>query len=154
MKDSLRRRRAEKRASWESPESSLTLGNILKLQDTSVDGINATHVRKTLNMGVRVLQAVLFKFPSKSKTEIRRVVWLTWSIITVLKVYMEGMSHVDDFFGCGWIVGDTERFQRGITLGFTGFNVDRRLVISICNGMQLAPVFRTYQENVIKPKLI
>ena len=41
---------------------------------------------------------------------------------------MEGMSHVDDFFGCGWIVGDTERFQRGITLGFTGFNVDRRLV--------------------------
>lgn len=74
MKDSLRRRRAEKRASWESPESSLTLGNVLRLQDTSVDGVNATHVRKTLNMGVRVLQAVLFKFPSKSKTEIRRVV--------------------------------------------------------------------------------
>lgn len=60
---------------------------------------------------------------------------------------MEGMSHVDDFFGCGWIVGDTERFQRGITLGFTGFNVDWRLVVSIRNGMQLAPVFRTCQEK-------
>ena len=71
------RRRAEKRPSWESPESPLTVGNILKLQDTSVDGVNATHVRKTLNMGVRVLQALLFKFPSKSKTEIRRVFGLT-----------------------------------------------------------------------------
>ena len=145
--ESLRRRRAEKRPSWESPESPLTLGNILKLQDTSVDGINATRVHP-LHMGVHVSESpTVYISPVKSKTQIRRTFWLTWSIITVLKVYMKGMSHVDDFFGCGWIVGDTEGFQRGITLGFTGFDVDRRLVISICDGVQLAPVFRTYQDE-------
>lgn len=60
---------------------------------------------------------------------------------------MEGMSHVDDFFGCGWIVGDADRFERGVMFGFTGFNVYRRLVVSICNGVHLAPMFRTYQDK-------
>ena len=75
--ESLRRRRAEKRPSWESPESSLTLGNILKLQDTSVDGINTTHVHP-LNMGVRVSESpTVYISPVKSKTKIRRIFWLT-----------------------------------------------------------------------------
>lgn len=60
---------------------------------------------------------------------------------------MEGMSHIDDFFGCVWTVGDTDRFERGIMFGFTGFDVDGRLVISICDGVQLAPLFRTYQDK-------
>ena len=55
--ESLRRKRAEKRQSWESPESPLTLGNVLKLQDASVDGIYATHVHKRLNMGVCVSES-------------------------------------------------------------------------------------------------
>ena len=65
---------------------------------------------------------------------------------------MKGMSHVDDFFGCGWIVGDTEGFQRGITLGFTGFDVDRRLVISICDGVQLAQCSGPTRTNMITIK--
>jgi hypothetical protein len=56
---------------------------------------------------------------------------------------MEGMSHVDNFFGIGWIVGDTDRFQRGIMFDFMSFDINRRLVISIGYGIQLAPLLRT-----------
>ena len=61
-------------------------------------------------------------------------------VATVIKNYMERMSHVNNFFGSCRIIGDAEWFQRGVMIGFTGFNINRRLVVSIGNGIQLAPL--------------
>lgn len=92
------------------------------------------------------LKSYCLNFPSRVEENItRRILLLTWSVISVLIVYMERMPHVDNFFGCGWIVGDTERFKRGVMFRFTGFNINGRLVFSICDGIHFAPLFRTYQ---------
>lgn len=105
-----------------------------------------THVTENWGWHLRFLKSYCLNFLSRVKENIiRRVFSLTWSVIIVLIVYMERMPHVDNFFGCGWIIGDTDRFKRGVMFRFTRFNINGRLLISVCNGVQLAPLFRTYQ---------
>lgn len=52
--DSVTEKRMEKKQSWESPKSSLLLGNFLEVQNAWPDYSNATHVYIRLRIGICV----------------------------------------------------------------------------------------------------